>query len=140
MFFSQLCEKCFSTELNKLAFRPEGIKPRNTPSIRIESSDWKGDLNAVVVPLVDWFVLKKISYDNRFVLLISHFSQRFIHHYSEPVSVTAICYKVKLSTCWLKYATKLLHPHDSRRSKLDELLLRFFHLILSSLCLCQVIN
>ena len=51
--FSKPCENCFSTELNKLAFIREGIKPRNTPSIRIESSDWKGDLNAVVVPLVD---------------------------------------------------------------------------------------
>ena len=37
----------------KLASIPEGIKPRYTPSIRIESSDWKGDLNAVVLPLVD---------------------------------------------------------------------------------------
>ena len=44
-------------ELNKLAFIPEGIKPRNTPSIRIESSDWKDDLNAVVLPLVDKFVV-----------------------------------------------------------------------------------
>ena len=51
--FFQLCEKCFSTELNKLVFIPEGIKPRNTPRIRIESSVWKGDLNAVVLPLVD---------------------------------------------------------------------------------------
>ena len=53
LFFSQPSENCFSTELNKLAFIREGIKPRNTPSIRIESSDWKGDLNAVVVPLLD---------------------------------------------------------------------------------------
>ena len=37
----------------KLASLPEGIKPRHTPSIRIESSDWKGDLNAVVLTLVD---------------------------------------------------------------------------------------
>ena len=60
-------------ELNKLAFIPEGIKPRNTPSIRIESSDWKDDLNAVVLPLV--VILLYISQDdNRFVLLISHFS------------------------------------------------------------------
>ena len=44
-------------ELNKLAFITEGIKPRNTPSIRIESSDWKDDLNAVVLPLVDKFVV-----------------------------------------------------------------------------------
>ena len=51
--FFKLCEKCFSTELNKLTFIPEGIKPRNTPSIRIESSVWKADLNAVVLPLVD---------------------------------------------------------------------------------------
>ena len=51
--FFKLCEKCFSTELNKLAFIPEGIKPRNTPSIRTESSVWKADLNAVVLPLVD---------------------------------------------------------------------------------------
>ena len=53
VFFFQLCEKCFSTELNKLAFIPEGIKPRNTPSIRTESSVWKSDLNAVVLPRVD---------------------------------------------------------------------------------------
>ena len=60
-------------ELNKLAFIPEGIKPRNTPSIRIESSDWKDDLNAVVLPLV--VILLYISQDdNRFVLLTSHFS------------------------------------------------------------------
>ena len=38
-FFSAPSEKCFSTEMNKLAFIQEGIKPRNTPSIRIESSD-----------------------------------------------------------------------------------------------------
>ena len=37
----------------KLASIPEGIKPRYTRSIRIESSDWKGYLNAVVLPLVD---------------------------------------------------------------------------------------
>ena len=60
-------------ELNKLAFIPEGIKPRNTPSIIIESSDWKDDLNAVVLPLV--VILLYISQDdNRFVLLTSHFS------------------------------------------------------------------
>ena len=37
----------------KLASLPEGIKPRHTPSIRIENSDWKGDLYAVVLPLVN---------------------------------------------------------------------------------------
>ena len=52
-FFFQLSERYFLPELNKLAFIPEGIKPRNTPSIKIESSDWKDDLNAVVLPLVD---------------------------------------------------------------------------------------
>ena len=56
-FFFQLSERYFLPELNKLAFIPEGIKPRNTPSIKIESSDWKDDLNAVVLPLVDKFVV-----------------------------------------------------------------------------------
>ena len=56
-FFFSSVKSISLPELNKLAFIPEGIKPRNTPSIRIESSDWKDDLNAVVLPLVDKFVV-----------------------------------------------------------------------------------
>ena len=48
----------------KLASIPEGIKPRYTPSIRIESSDWKGDQNAVVLPVL-WINLCCISQDGR---------------------------------------------------------------------------
>ena len=56
-FFFSSVKSISLLELNKLAFIPESIKPRNTPSIRIESSDWKDDLNAVVLPLVDKFVV-----------------------------------------------------------------------------------
>ena len=52
-FFFQLCENISLVSWMKLASIPEGIKPRHTPSIRIENSDWKGDLNAVVLPLVN---------------------------------------------------------------------------------------
>ena len=56
-FFFSSVKSISLPELNKLAFIPEGIKPRNTPSIIIESSDWEDDLNAVVLPLVDKFVV-----------------------------------------------------------------------------------
>ena len=70
----------------KLASIPEGIKPRYTHSIRIESSDWKGDLNAVVLPVLGINLYYISQDDNRFVLLISHFSLRFIH---QSLSITA---------------------------------------------------
>ena len=78
--FFQLCENISLVSWMELASIPESIKPRHTPSIRIESSDWKCCGFYLL-----WINLSYTSQDdNRFVLLISHFSQRFIHQSLSP--------------------------------------------------------